>query len=95
MPAPDCRLGIDVGGTNTDAVIMDGADRVIAKAKVPGTPDITGGIVAAIDAVHDGRWGMMTALHSTEVELVPLGDAVAEVRHVPVEQYQHFDVLFG
>jgi N-methylhydantoinase A/oxoprolinase/acetone carboxylase beta subunit len=51
VPAPDCRLGIDVGGTNTDAVIMDGADRVIAKAKVPGTPDITGGIVAAIDAV--------------------------------------------
>ncbi len=51
MPAPDCRLGIDVGGTNTDAVIMDGTDRVIAKAKVPGTPDITGGIVTAIDAV--------------------------------------------
>jgi len=51
VPAPDCRLGIDVGGTNTDAVIMDGADRVIAKAKVPGTPDITGGIIAAIDAV--------------------------------------------
>lgn len=51
MPAPDCRLGIDVGGTNTDAVIMDTADRVIAKAKVPCTPDITGGIVAAIDTV--------------------------------------------
>ena len=51
MPAPDCRLGIDVGGTNTDAVIMDAADRVIAKAKVPCTPDITGGIMAAIDTV--------------------------------------------
>ena len=51
MPPPDCRLGVDVGGTNTDAVIMDTADRVIAKAKVPGTPDITGGITAAIDAV--------------------------------------------
>ncbi len=51
MPAPDLRLGIDVGGTNTDAVIMDTADRVIAKAKVPCTPDITGGITAAIDAV--------------------------------------------
>ena len=51
MPAPDCRLGIDVGGTNTDAVIMDGSDRVIAKAKVPGTPDITGGISTAIDTV--------------------------------------------
>ena len=51
MPAPDCRLGVDVGGTNTDAVIMDTADRVIAKAKVPGTPDITGGIVAVVGAV--------------------------------------------
>ena len=51
MRAPDCRLGIDVGGTNTDAVIMDAADRVIAKAKVPGTPDITRGITTAIDTV--------------------------------------------
>jgi N-methylhydantoinase A/oxoprolinase/acetone carboxylase beta subunit len=51
VPAPDCRLGIDVGGTNTDAVVMDAADRVIAKAKVPCTPDITGGITAAIDTV--------------------------------------------
>jgi N-methylhydantoinase A/oxoprolinase/acetone carboxylase beta subunit len=51
VPRPDCRLGIDVGGTNTDAVIMDAADRVIAKAKVPCTPDITGGITAAIDTV--------------------------------------------
>jgi N-methylhydantoinase A/oxoprolinase/acetone carboxylase beta subunit len=51
VPAPDCRLGIDVGGTNTDAVIMDTADRVIAKAKVPTTPDITGGVASAIDTV--------------------------------------------
>ena len=51
MPAPEYRLGIDVGGTNTDAVIMDPADRVIAKAKVPCTPDITGGITKAIDTV--------------------------------------------
>src|SRR5438067_6144506 len=30
---------------------MDADDQVIAKAKVAGTPDITGGITAAIDAV--------------------------------------------
>src|SRR5262252_381062 len=46
----DHRLGIDVGGTNTDAVILDRSDRVLAKAKVPTTPDVTGGIVAALDA---------------------------------------------
>jgi phosphofructokinase-like protein len=51
--------------------------------------------LAAIDAAHAGQWGMMAALHSTKVELVPLADAVAEVRHVPVEEYEHFDVLFG
>ncbi|MEP7024645.1 MAG: hydantoinase/oxoprolinase family protein [Actinomycetota bacterium] len=51
MPPPDCRLGIDVGGTNTDAVIMDGADRVLAKTKVPSTADTTAGITGAIDSV--------------------------------------------
>jgi N-methylhydantoinase A/oxoprolinase/acetone carboxylase beta subunit len=51
VPALDFRLGIDVGGTNTDAVILDSDDRLLAKAKVAGTPDITGGITAAIDAV--------------------------------------------
>ena len=51
MPQLDCRLGIDVGGTNTDAVILDAADRVLAKAKVACTPNITGGITEAIDAV--------------------------------------------
>lgn len=51
MPPLDYRLGIDVGGTNTDAVILDPADRLLAKAKVPCTPDVTSGITAAIDAV--------------------------------------------
>jgi ATP-dependent phosphofructokinase / diphosphate-dependent phosphofructokinase len=51
--------------------------------------------LAAIEAAHNGEWGMMAALHSTKVELIALADAVAEVRHVPVEEYRHFDVLFG
>jgi 6-phosphofructokinase 1 len=51
--------------------------------------------LAAIDAVHDGKWGMMAALQSTKVVLIPLADAVAEVKRVPVEEYAHFDVLFG
>ncbi|WP_219463723.1 hydantoinase/oxoprolinase N-terminal domain-containing protein, partial [Nonomuraea rhizosphaerae] len=45
------RIGIDVGGTNTDAVVLDAADRVIAKAKRPTTPDVTEGLRAALDAV--------------------------------------------
>jgi phosphofructokinase-like protein len=51
--------------------------------------------LAAIDAAHAGRWGTMTALHATEIELVQLADAVAEVRRVPVEEYDRYGVLFG
>jgi 6-phosphofructokinase 1 len=51
--------------------------------------------LAAIDAAHAGAWGMMPALHSTEIELVALPDAVAEVRRVPVEEYERYGVLFG
>ena len=40
------RLGIDVGGTNTDAVLVAGRT-VVASAKRPTTADVSGGIVAA------------------------------------------------
>ena len=51
MAEGDLRVGIDVGGTNTDAVVLDASDRVIAKAKRPTTPDVTTGLRAALDAV--------------------------------------------
>ena len=41
------RIGIDVGGTNTDAVLMDG-ERVLGEVKTPTTPDVTSGIVTAL-----------------------------------------------
>jgi N-methylhydantoinase A/oxoprolinase/acetone carboxylase beta subunit len=41
------RIGIDVGGTNTDAVLMD-ADRVLAEVKTSTTGDVTSGIVTAL-----------------------------------------------
>ena len=51
MAAPDLRVGIDVGGTNTDAVALDRSDALLAKAKVPTTADVTGGITAALAGV--------------------------------------------
>jgi len=51
--------------------------------------------LAAIDAAHERQWGMMTALHATQIELVPLAQAVAEVRRVPAEEYERYGVLFG
>ena len=41
------RIGIDVGGTNTDAALMDGT-AVRATSKTPTTEDVTAGIVTAV-----------------------------------------------
>jgi N-methylhydantoinase A/oxoprolinase/acetone carboxylase beta subunit len=45
------RIGIDVGGTNTDAVLMDASDRVVARTKTPTTADIIAGIRTALSDV--------------------------------------------
>lgn len=44
------RIGIDVGGTNTDVVLVDGG-RVVQGVKSATTSDVTGGIVAAFEAL--------------------------------------------
>jgi 6-phosphofructokinase 1 len=41
--------------------------------------------VAAIDAVHDGAFGKMVALHAGKIGRVPLADAVAELKTVDPE----------
>jgi N-methylhydantoinase A/oxoprolinase/acetone carboxylase beta subunit len=48
MTARDLSIGVDVGGTNTDAVVLDGDGRVLAWTKRATTDDITGGIRAGI-----------------------------------------------
>jgi phosphofructokinase-like protein len=51
--------------------------------------------VAAIDAAHEQRWGTMPALRGNKIELVPLGEAVAELRTVPADEYAVAEVFFG
>lgn len=46
------RIGIDVGGTNTDAVVLNGRE-VLTWTKRPTTPDVTSGITAALRDVLD------------------------------------------
>jgi 6-phosphofructokinase 1 len=51
--------------------------------------------VAAIDAASEGRWGTMAALRSMRIELVPLAEAVAELKTVPAEEYEAAEAFFG
>lgn len=50
------RIGVDVGGTNTDAVVMEGS-RLVAAAKVPTSDDVTAGIVRVVARVLDPAEG--------------------------------------
>ncbi|HEY4849922.1 MAG TPA: 6-phosphofructokinase [Streptosporangiaceae bacterium] len=49
----------------------------------------------AIDAVHDGAFGMMVALRGTDIVRVPLADATRELKTVPSERYAEAEVFFG
>jgi ATP-dependent phosphofructokinase / diphosphate-dependent phosphofructokinase len=51
--------------------------------------------VHAIDAVHDGAFGMMVALRGTEIVRVPLAEATRELKLVPPERYAEAEVFFG
>jgi phosphofructokinase-like protein len=51
--------------------------------------------VGAIDAAHQGRWGMMPALRGNRIELVPLADAVAELRTVTPEEFAFAEAFLG
>jgi phosphofructokinase-like protein len=49
----------------------------------------------AADLVHDGRWGVMAALHGDAIVEVQLRDAVAELKTVPREFYDVAKAFFG
>ncbi len=61
------RIGVDVGGTNTDAVLLDG-DRVLSWCKMPTTPNVGDGITAAISRVMtEGK------ISAEEIQCVMIG----------------------
>lgn len=65
--SPGHRIGIDVGGTHTDAVLMCGG-AVLAKHKSSTTANVTDGIVAALRAIVDN-----SAVSMADVDAVMIG----------------------
>ncbi len=75
------RIGIDVGGTNTDAVLVDGTE-ILAAVKTPTTEDVTSGIRAAL---HQIIATAGTAAHSAQAVIIGTThfvNAVVERRHL-------------
>ena len=51
--------------------------------------------IEAIDAVHEGDFGMMVALRGTDVIRVPIEDGVAKLKTVDPKLYDTAAVFFG
>ncbi|MGN6277002.1 MAG: 6-phosphofructokinase [Solirubrobacterales bacterium] len=74
---------------------------VLGHVQRGGTPTAFDRVLAtrfglhAIDAAHAGRWGTMAALRGTEIDLVQLIEATAELKTVPPSLYEEAEVFFG
>ena len=75
------RLGLDVGGTHTDAVLLDG-EEVVASTKALTSADVLSGILEAIERVLQGQ-----PLDASRIDAIMLGttqftNAVVERREL-------------
>ncbi|PVB60645.1 hydantoinase/oxoprolinase family protein [Labrenzia sp. 011] len=75
------RVGIDVGGTNTDAVILDG-DTVVAACKSPTTLDVSSGISAALSIVMGDSGIQPDAIDAVMIGTTHFTNAVVERRRL-------------
>jgi phosphofructokinase-like protein len=74
---------------------------VLGHTQRGGTPTAYDRVLAtrfglhAVDAVHDGDFGVMVALKGTDIVRVKLAEATAELKTVPLERYQEAEIFFG
>ena len=89
------------GRRDREAHRQGGPRTVLGHIQRGGTPTAFDRVLAtrfglhAIEAVHDGDFGMMVALRGTDIVRVPLAEATSELKTVPAERYAEAEVFFG
>ena len=73
------RIGIDVGGTNTDAVLVEGAN-VVHAIKTPTTEDVTSGVLKALRLLVDGLGGDAGRVDAVMIGTTHFTNAVVQRR---------------
>ena len=75
------RIGIDVGGTNTDAVLMrDG--QVVQAVKAPTSADVTGGVLQALRELVQGAGVAYAELRAVMIGTTHFTNALVERQHL-------------
>jgi N-methylhydantoinase A/oxoprolinase/acetone carboxylase beta subunit len=75
------RIGIDVGGTNTDAVLMQGQE-VVGWVKTPTTADVTIGIVTALQELLQQTAAVPSNIRGVMLGTTHFTNAVVQRRHL-------------
>ncbi len=75
------RIGIDVGGTNTDAVLMDGTT-VISSTKTPTTANVSEGIATALRTVIEDSGIDTGKIDGVMIGTTHFTNAVVERKHL-------------
>jgi N-methylhydantoinase A/oxoprolinase/acetone carboxylase beta subunit len=75
------RIGIDVGGTNTDAVLMDGM-RVLAEVKTGTTADVTSGIVDSLHGLVEQSGASAADVQAVMIGTTHFTNAVVEAKRL-------------
>ena len=73
------RIGIDVGGTNTDAVLVEGA-KVVHAIKTPTTEDVTSGVLTALRMLVAGLGGDAGPVDAVMIGTTHFTNAVVQRR---------------
>ena len=79
MSEAQLRIGIDVGGTNTDVVLMDGRV-VLGSAKHFTTPDVKSGVVKAVKAVLEQTGTAVQSVRAVMIGTTQFVNAFVERR---------------
>ena len=80
-PKKAVRVGVDVGGTNTDAVAMEGRS-VLGTVKTPTTPDVTTGVVSALRSLADEGTLVPATVISVMIGTTHFTNAVVEAKRL-------------
>lgn len=76
------KLGIDVGGTNTDAVLIDEKYQVLAEIKRPTSGDIYEGIVSAIKTILEKSQIAPGEIRQAMLGTTQCTNAIVERKHL-------------
>lgn len=75
------RIGVDVGGTNTDAVLMDG-EKVVAWCKSPTTQNVSDGIVGAIQSILSQSKAALSSIQCVMIGTTHFTNAFVERKNL-------------